>query len=274
MLDFAFAASRASTTATKPALFLVSAITGGLALYSYGTDEAGAPQSLTEVVHYNGSFFISTAASAAVKQTWRTSRTQYEKSNAYAITPWQDYGLVESKVLQSVRLHCEALPADWTITLSYAVDGSDSFTSAGAYATTSGTGTTYVVSTSAAVKEFRTLRLKIAMTYGGAGTPTTYPKVLGAEVRASVDSQGPRTWQMLLDCYDENSEMQGSSRTGKTKILAVETAYAADVVELLDGYYSNDPNVYSTHNVTVDEYDIDLERPGAGAVLVTLREVQ
>jgi hypothetical protein len=272
MLDMAFLSSGIGST-YYPALWLLDAVSGGIALYGFGeTLGFSSASAFHAPLAHDGQFFMTTAHDAVTKRVIYTNATKFESDDAYSISPWQDFGLVEAKVLQSLRLHCEALPANWTITLSYAIDGSDSFTSAGTYTTTSGTGTTLTVSTSSSVKEFRTLRIKIAMTCSTAA-PTTRPKILGVEVRASVDSIGPRLWKLLLDCHDEHAE-GGRSFDGKTKILAVETAYAADVVELLDGYYCGLPNVYSTHYVTMDDYDIDLERPGEGAALVTLREVQ
>jgi len=274
-LDFGMCAAGATTAATKPTLFLTSAITGGQCVYGYASVYTGAANSRPQsICAFDGEYFFSTLKGVATKNIFRTVTGKYEAANAYAISSWHDFQMIDDKVLESIRLHTEAMPADWNVVLSYAVDGSTSFTTAGTYTTDGGTGTTYIVSTSAAPKVFRSLQLKVVFTYTGAGVPTTRPVVLAVEARASAaGSKGPTVWKLLLDCADDVSQEGSQSFSGYDKINNLLTAYALNVVELKDGYRSDIPAVYTTHQVVLDEYTLDIEKPGEGQALVTLREV-
>lgn len=275
MLDFGFAGGAATTALDKPTLFTVSAVTGGQCVYGYASVYSGAantrPQSIAS---FDGAYFFSTKYDAATKRIFRTSSTKYEPTNAYAISSWHDFALVDDKVLESIRIHTEALPASWDVVVSYAFDGSTSFTTAGTYTTDNGTGTTYVISSSGSIKTFKSMQVKIQFTWKGEGIPTTRPVVLAVEARASVaGSKGPTTWKLLLDCADDVSQEGGQSYSGYAKITNLLTAYSTGVVSLKDGYRSEAPNVYTTHSVVVDEYTLDVEKPGEGQALVVLREV-
>lgn len=274
MLDFGYSGGACSTTLNKPTLFLASAVTGGQCVYGYASVHSGTNSRIQSVIAFDGEYFFSTRRSATTKRVFRTVTGKYDGTNSFAISSWHDFALVDEKVLESIRLHCEALPTDWSIAVAYAINGSTSFTTAGTYATAAGSGTTYVISTSAAAVNFRSLQLKITFTWGGAGIPTTRPVVLALEARASAaGAKGPTVWKLLLDCADDASQEQGQSYSGKQKIDNLATAYATGVVAFKDGYTTHGINSYSTHSVIMDEYTLDVERPGEGQAYVTLREV-
>lgn len=194
-------------------------------------------------------------------------------TDGYAVTPWHDMGLSDEKILSSVVLSVEAMPADWEVIVSYAVNGSTSFTTAGTYSTTSGTGTKYTISTDTTTKKFRTLRIKIAFNYTGSDDPpTTAPKVHGVEVRAQVVQPVP-VWNLLLDLSDDHSNA-AQSHSGARKFVNIKAAGdAKDVIAFKDGYPDRRPGQYTEYDVVVDAYRLILDKPGEGVAAVSLREV-
>lgn len=264
---FVLAARKGSSETTR--IYALDTVSGGYAQIAGVTDpngaEAGSPFRLRK------SLFFTRDADAATGGVWRVHDAKYA-SAGHAITPWHDMGLSDEKILSSVILSCEALPADWTVTISYAVNGSSSFTSAGAYSTATGTGTRYQVSTDSTTKKFRTLRIKVEFTYTGGGTPTTRPVVHGVEVRAQVAKPVP-VWNLLLDLSDDESG-GSQSLSGDAKFTNLKTASDAEkVVDFKDGYPYSDHKTYVAYDVIVDAYHMVLDRPGEGIAAVSLRQV-
>ncbi|MCI0526003.1 MAG: hypothetical protein L0Y56_00925, partial [Nitrospira sp.] len=195
---------------------------------------------------------------------------KYTKSS-FAISPWHDFDLADEKLFTSLTLSCEALPADWTVYVDYAKNGSTSWTNVITYTTDGGTGTRTNVSTDSSTIEFQTLSIRIRMVYDGAGIPTTYPVVLGIDVRAMV-VQHVKTWTLLMSLSDDKSGNQGHS--GARKTTNIKTAGALGMVlDFKDGYVSHVPGVYTQHDVVIDSYSIVGSTPGEGVVQVVLKEI-
>lgn len=253
----------------SPRVFELDSVTGGYAQIASVSDSGshgGWP------VRHHDAIFFSKDHGTASGGVYRVNKEAFA-STGYAITPWHDMGLSDEKVLSSVILSCEALPANWEIILSYAVNGSASFTTAGTYSTTGGTGTRYQISTQGAgTKAFRSMRLKIAFNYTGGGTPSTRPVVTGVDVRAQL-ANPVRTWQLMLDLSDDHGNVGALS--GKDKIAAIkEAATTGLVVRFNDEYYhrlvSGTPTDY---DVVVDSYKIIQSHAGEGIAYIVLREI-
>lgn len=253
------------TSTVKQPLFQVDAVSGGFAVLSYNEDGLSESDDDTySVVVYGDDIFWSTE-----DEILRATAGSFVKSS-WAISPWNDYGLADEKILTSLVLSCEALPSDWTIYVDYATDGGTSWTNAIEYDTASGTGTRKVVSTDSSAALFHTLSIRIRMVYGGSGVPTTAPVVLGVDANATVAKQVP-TWNLLLDLSTRRGHPGDS---GATKIANLKTAAAlGKPVQFNDGYGSPEPGVFTAHDVIIDEIRMVLSQPGEGIASVVLREV-
>lgn len=260
-----FFAMPSLTSTVKQPLFQVDAVSGGFAVLSYNEDGLSeSTDMVTSVVVYKDDIFWSTP-----DEVLRGQPGKYVKSS-WAISPWNDYGLADDKILTSLVLSCEALPANWTVYVDYAKDGSSSWTNAITYTTTSGTGTRAVVSTDSSAVLFRTLSIRIRMVYGGSGVPTTAPVVLGVDANATVAKQVP-TWNLILDLSTRRGHPGDS---GATKIANLKAAAAlGKPVQFNDGYGSPEPGVFTAHDVIIDEMRMVLSQPGEGIASVVLREV-
>src|SRR5690606_4972198 len=123
-------------------LFQVDAVSGGFACISHNEDGTTASGGVVRsvIVHDDDIFYNSGS------EVLRARADRYTKVSM-AVSPWNDYGLADEKILTSLVLSCEALPPDWTIYVDYATDNGTSWTNAITYGTDNGTGVREVVST-------------------------------------------------------------------------------------------------------------------------------
>lgn len=253
------------TGATK--LYQVDSVSGGMAQVSETPADSLEAQAATT---WEGEVFFSAFAILGNEYIYRAVDGEYY-SGGYAWSPWHDMGLSDEKVLSSITLHCEKLPADWSIELAYLFDGASIAGLAGTYTTTNGTGTKYIVSTSGAPQTFRNMRVRIKMTYTGGGTPTTTPVINSVEVRAQL-AKNTKRWNLLLDLQDDLAGSQ-QALPGNVKIDNIQALDALTVVEFQDGYINRTAGVFDTYDVVVDQATIVLDRSGEGYAQVILREV-
>jgi hypothetical protein len=249
-------------------VYEIDTVTGGVAVVGINED-GNSTDDLQEAVVFDGDIFYTVRSDAGTVRVMRARTDQYTKSSS-AVSAWHDYDLADEKILASLVLSCEALPADWNILIDYAIDGSSSFTNAITYTTDSGKGIKTAVSTDTSTIKFRTLCIRIRMVYTGAGIPTTGPVILGVDALAQV-AKPQKVWRLLLDLGDEASRTaQGHS--GSRKITNITTAADLEqVVAFRDGYQKR--NAYSEYDVLIDAYSVSLSAPGEGVAAVVLREV-
>ena len=249
-------------------------ITGGLAQYT-GLDRNQADEARACLV-WQGDVFeaFSTTSDTLL---YRAEEGLYMDSDdagegIFFASPWHDFGLADQKILSSISLITEEMPADWQLEVYYALDGDPDYTLAGTFDTDGATGTKFSVSTSADTTLFRTLQVKVLWVYTGASSEiTTAPVLLSVDVKAQV-AQPQNSWQLLLDLKDDLSA-SAKHRDGNQKINNLITAGdAATVVEFVDGYQGRRNTTTTTHNVVIDSFRIILGRPGEGYAQVTLRE--
>lgn len=245
-------------------LYQVDSISGGMS--AVATIALNTPTA-RNVAYYEGDLFVSATIDGPANRTYRALRGGYAE-DSYAVSSWHDFTLADEKLLGSIVLACEPLPADWTVYVDYARDGIDSWTNAITYTTDNGTGTKVAVSTDSSTITFRTLSIRIRMEYTGSGAPTTAPAVLGVDVMATV-VQPQKVWRLLLDLADDSGEGLGEKRI--TNLVTAATSKVA--VQLNDGYRSRKPGQFDAHDVIVDQCDMVLHRPGEGVAHVLLREV-
>lgn len=259
-----------------PLLFCIDAVTGAvfcLSRWGYGDVDTVNCES---VVEHRGEVFWATDPGATGNGVYRTLLGKYfpaDTDDSYAISPIYDFGLVEKKVLQSLRINCAPMPASWDIYVDYQIDQSGSWVNAGTYTTDNGVGTTYVISTDSATVSFYNLQLRVRFSYTGGGNPTTCPVLYSVEARSSV-MYPIKSWTLLLDLSDEVGQSGGRSLSGTALVSNLATAFAlATVVDFKDGYIDRAPNQYNQYDVTIDGWEVVLDRPGEGYAVVRLVEV-
>ena len=207
----------------------------------------------------------------------RAMKGKYEGDNTdpMVISPVWDFGLVDEKILSSIRVNCEAVPTNWSIVVDYQLDESGSWTNAGTVAATA-KGGTFTVTTDSTTKTFRQLRLRVSFVWlGTPGTnPTTTPILFGVEARAQV-SQKLKTWTLMLELQDDEAQAQGQSFTGATKIDNIQAIAVSGgaAISFKNGMTNRDVNSYDEYDVIVDSAQISLSRPGEGYAIVRLVEV-
>src|SRR5690606_12664273 len=92
------------------------------------------------LAYFKGDLYASVLRSGPAERLYRARRDRYAV-DSYAISSWHDFTLADEKILGSIVLACEPLPADWTVYVDYATNGVDSWTNAITYTTATGTGT-------------------------------------------------------------------------------------------------------------------------------------
>lgn len=261
------------SASTHWTVFAIDMITGGvfgLTVIPFGEDTE-----LDSLIAFQGSVFLSKDRNATSPRVYRMlpPGSSYANTNsipAYLDTPIHDFGLADEKILSTIRLVTEPLPSGTSVEIQYQLDQNGIWESAGVYNTTNGTGTEFVVSSSISTKTFRNLQLRIKLSNGGDTTKT--PVVLQVSTRATV-SRTLKVWRLALALMDEG-RAQDRSRSGEHQIANITTAGdSGTIVEFKDGAISRRAGVFNTHNVIIDSYSIEMNRPGEGTALVVLREV-
>jgi hypothetical protein len=250
-------------------LYQVDAITNGLARLgslAFGGDGVIGP------IWFDGSWFWTYESGGVGRIYWIDPATanHYEvllTENSYFVTPYYDFGLAEEKVLSSVRVVTEPLPANWTIKVEYSTGGS--YTSMGSLGTTSAVSLIFPGSTSSAPVLFNQLRLRVTFVWGGAGEPATFPVINAVEVRSQLATHA-RRWTLLVDLNDELSNgLDGARKIANLKTLA----QSETVVAFEDNYIVRQGAGEASISAIIDDLDIIVSRPGEGLAKVVLTEV-
>ncbi len=269
MLEHFFVSNELSASENTVGLWEVDAVSGGFALLGFDEDGDAASADVRSLVVFNDQIFFSRQKNASTRRVNRAYSSGYSQ-NSEAISPWHDFDLADEKILASLVLSTEALPADWTVAVSYAIDGSASFTAGISYTTTNGKGTKVAISTDSSTKKFRTLSIKISFTYTGGGVPSSAPVLLGVDVLAMI-AKPTKVWRILLDLSDDKS---GGGHSGARKITNIQAAAATEsVIDFKDGYTKRDPGSFESNDVVIDSYSIVLSHPGEGVGAVVLKEL-
>ena len=252
-------------------LWTIEHVTGGFAETSFMANAGSFQQEEivpVDSITYRGQAFVSLADTAANREVVRYDRGIYTGMalGHVAVSPLYDGSIVEEKALMSVQLQCEPLEGSSSIALFYELNNSGTWTTLGTYATSSGTGTSYAVSTDSTTVAFHTLRIKVLLEADGSETPT----LLGINVRSKV-LKGRKRWQVLLDTYDGHGQRQ--PQRGVTKMSNIETAWSSNsIVQFKNGAKNTLPDTYDDEDVEVESYRHIVQRPGEAITLVTLVE--
>ena len=248
-------------------LFEVDAIGGSFGQTGRPLAALAAEQVPLDVVFWNGLYVASykdLATGAVFGQTvWDTST--YSTVSGVAISPEHDFDITAEKVLHSIEIICEPLPASTSITVSYSLDGA-TWAALTTFDTDGSDGGIVNISSSTSTKSFRSLRLKVQLD----GTSSATPVLKAVNVRASLDSR-VNVWALLLDCSDESAPR---GYDGATLIANLVGIADNTVIAFVDGYrnrgFATGDNF--TYNVIVDGLSFNLSQPGEGIAQIVLRE--
>ena len=272
LIEHYFVTAKRSTVADSPSLWVVDAVSGGYANYSYPDSDMVAYNVVRSLqVFKDEVFYCGVDTAGTLGRTFRAAEGEFMVLSE-AVSPWHNFGLADEKMLASIALSVEALPADWTVEVQYHVDGgSAAWISAFSYTTTDGKGTKVAISTDTTTRKFHTLSIKVKMTYTGGGVPTSAPVILGVDVYAQV-VRLQKVYQLLIDLSDDKSGNQGWTGARKRANI-IAAAATEDVLDFKDGYTDQTPGVFDTLDVTIDTYNIVMSTPGEGVAAVVLKEV-
>ena len=269
MLEHYFATRRVGSSTAETAIWEVDSVSGGFCMIAQNVDGDSTGDPVRSVVVFDGDVFVSGDKDATARRIQRARSDQFAKFGE-AISAWHDFDLADEKILSSLVLSVEKLPADWTVNVDYAIDNTDTWSTGITYTTTNGKGTKVAISTDSSTKNFRTLSIRIRLTWTGSGIPTSSAVVLGVDAIAQV-AIPVRVWRILLDLSDSKSA-EGKSGTKKRAFVLAASA-TKGVMGFKDGYGSRDPNTFEDVDVIMDAYRIVMSTPGEGFASVTLREV-
>ena len=270
LLDhFIVSQARDINGATNNTLWQIDAVSGGfgaLSMHDDGDAKLLGPGSMQV---FQNDVFWSMRKGEATKRIARAYKGGYQKLSS-AVSPWSDNDLADEKILSSVVLSMASLPADWTVFVDYATNGSSSYTTLITDALDGSTGGRTVASTSSSTINYRRIRFRLRMEYGGGGIPATFPEVYGVESRAQI-AKPLNAWVLLLDLNDDKSG-GANSEDGASKVAKLEALVANEaVIAFVDGYQNRQAGQNaSSVNVVIDQTRMILERPGEGYVQVRL----
>jgi hypothetical protein len=269
LIEHYFVTAKRSTADDSPSLWVADAVSGGYANHAYPDADLSTYNVVRSLQVFRDEVFFAGANTAGdAGRIFRAAEGEFMKSSA-VVSPWHNFGLADEKLLASLALSVESLPADWTVYVDYAIDGASSFTTHITYTSTGGKGEKAVVSTDASTQKFHTLSIRVRMVYGGGGVPTSAPVVLGVDVYAQV-VRLQKVYQLLLDLSDDKSGPHSGARKRDNIIAAADTE---NVLDFKDGYRDGTPGVFDTLDVVIDSFRINNSTPGEGVAAVILKEV-
>lgn len=272
---FALAAHNAYDTIgdSHLSLWLIDAVSGGFCQLSslHGDWTGGGSEAkVGSIVEWEGEYFVSLLSSDGTTEVvMKTIKNEYiDSTSGVATSPSYDFNLSDEKILESIIVEHDPLPALTTIVIEYSLDGG-SWATAGTSSTDGASTKEILISDDTTPKLFSSIRLRARLTTSDS---TVTPVLREIQVRASV-KQNTRRWQLLLDIADDHSSGQ-KSESGYDKITNIKAlGDAKTVVEFLDGYSNRRPHFFEQTAVRVDSYRIVLSRPGEGVAIVDLVEV-
>lgn len=262
LLDHFFTTADRDSTDTETSLWIIDAVSGGFSNFAYGavTGDGGVR---SVVVHGNEIFWQTLNPTRIV----RTISDSYATA-ASAISARHDFGLAEEKILSGVTIYTDPLPSDWTLNVDYVTDWlGSSFTTAITFAGDDTSVAAHASGVAGGTIGFRTLQIRLRMTWTGAGVPTSRPAVHGIEVQAQVLKK-QRVWEIMVDLADD------VAHNGFDRVTNLETAGNSNVIfTFKDGYQDRRPNKYEEYDAFIDDYDIVLDRPGEGFARLRILEI-
>ena len=236
-------------------LFELDQITGGFA--AVGGDDAllSATEQPLSLVYFEGAYYVSTPSTVI---RWNTDSVSGE--TGIAVSPANDFGISGEKILDTIEVVFDPLPASASVTVGYQLDDG-TWTDVLVSDTDGATGGTIEVSTDSSTAQFRSLKMRVKLV-GDA-------RVLSVDAYARVNRR-IKVWDLLLDASDDAAPQGWDG----AKIIDNITGLADNtVVEFVDNYQSHRVETPVSRDVIVDTATVDLSQPGEGTISVRLIEV-
>lgn len=237
-------------------LFEIDQVTGGIACV--GGDDAllSATEQAISLVYYEGAYYMSNASTII---RWDTNAASTE--SGYAISPANDFGLSGIKVLDSVEVNFDPLPAGGAVYVGYQLDDA-SWVDTLVSSTDGDIGGKLSISTDTSTKSFRSLKLRVRLVGN--------VRVLNVDAYARVNRR-IRVWDLMLDASDDSAP-QGYNGA---QIIANITAVPDNtVVDFVDNYLTHDQEAAQTAlDVVIDSAVVIASQEGEGIIQVRLLEV-
>lgn len=256
-------------------IMTLDAITGGIAggtvilwdVSAGGTGNVLVPQ----VAEFENDVFASfDRVSSSAPRVLRTIGGTYTTQTGRMDSSIYDFGLIDEKILTSITLHTDALPAGNTVAVKYQLDQDGSWLTAGTHTTTGAEESIFNISTGSQTRSFKNLQIRLELT---TDSTAETPVVRAVRARAAV-VKGVRTWTLILNASDELGEMQNRNWSGETLITNITAAGDANqVVTFKDGYSSRRAGQFTSYDVVIDEYTVVAQPAGEAVIHVSLREV-
>lgn len=239
------------------------------------TSSSDADADFTTPFSFNDRIVVGAANGAGgTDQTYMTDpTTPMHGENCYVDSPWVDMGSTKTKLLSSFAVEFAETWAGnpWTISLYYRTEVDGAWTLIDS--TTSGASLLWTgqISDSATSVEYQKIQYRLQ--FFAAGSTAVWPAVTSIQFQSQMTEKFD-SWNLLLECTDEDAQAQSRNLRGRDQIDNVQALGSTRTpTAFLDGYTDRDPAQSDSYDVVVDEYTLILERPGEGVALVRLVEV-
>lgn len=246
-------------------LFELDTLGGSIQQIAITSDLLDYPGSM---VRYGGDWFFAASGGNPIFRVNSSASAAHSTGTSYFVSPFYDFGLADDKVLSSIKMLTDPLPADWNLEVWIDL-GDNSWVQLTDQTTDNATSHTLLPSTATTTRSFGQMRVKVGFEYTGAGIPSTWPVLQAVEVRAQI-AVHTRRWRLLVDLADELT----SGDSGAKKIENLTTAAESEaVVRFDDKYIVRHGAGESAINVIIDALEVTVQRPGEGLAQIDLIEV-
>ena len=246
--------------AVRMSLFEIDQVSGGIAMTGSHGGELSSTEQATSLVYFEGKYFTSLTTKCMY---WDHSAVE-DTIDGIAVSPSNDFGVAEQKILEKIEVVCDPLPAGSAIHLGYSLDDAG-WSNSTIVSATNAVGGTYTVSTSSATQTFRSMRVRVLLDGASGSAPVV--KAINTFVRVNKHL---RVWDLILDLADDMAHGYNGA-----KLLANLTGLAENTVfEFVDNYVNHDhTDGPDTIAVVLDSLSLNLSQEGEGQAQIRLIEV-
>ena len=249
-----------SDTSARIGLFEIDQVSGGIAQVGNANADVSGLQQATSLVYFEGLYFASLASKC---QYWAPNTTPATKSGI-AISPANDFNLAGLKILESIHVICDPLPASSVISVGWQADGGAWFEGALVTATGAVGASIQISHSTGETKTFRSLKLRVDVDSSANGAPI----VKSVEVFARVNTK-LRVWDLILDLADDREWGYNGAKLRANLLTIGENEH----ITLIDHYATHDhTDGGETVSVILDSISFNTTQEGEGQAFIRLIE--
>ena len=242
----------------KGDLWILDLITGGYGVVGQGRSWLTGANNPRSLVFWEGYFFYSNDTEMVY---WDIDTPG---TDGVARSPHFDFGIAGEKILESIEVIMDPLPAGTSVTVGYDLDES-SYTTVGPTLSTGDVGFTEQISTDSSTKTFRSMQFTISVTSSSGATPVIRAVNIYARVNRKI-----RVWDLLIDCSDDIQ----SGLPGKQIMDNIFGIGDNVVIDFVDAYGSHvHGEEEGAVDVILDSATAVLSQEGEGLLQIRLVEV-